>query len=589
MKLQKMLAGCLVLAMVLAGCGTKADQQAAPAIPSYENATQIVLSDNGITVDGAPVGTDPTAAVYTANDIIYYEAGKDFLYGEGTQQDAHTPEEAAAHTVVHISKAGTYSLSGKLSLGQIAVDLGENAKKDPSAVVTLVLNGVDITCQVAPAVIFYNVYECGSTDEATATKDVDTSAAGANVIIANDTVNNVTGSYVAKIYKPESLVLNGDNTKVLESKKLHKYDAAFYSKRSMNIYGDTGVLNIQAENEGLDSELHLTLNGGQINIVSGNDGINTNEDNISVTTINAGKLNIRVSGETGEGDGIDSNGWLVINGGTVIAQACASSADSGIDSDKGIHITGGTVIATGSMLDEIESGGQTYAVFSFAQKQQGGQTLTLKDAKGNATMEITPDNGYSILVFSSPSLEAGTYTLWSGSTQLAGSAGGAGGFGGMGGFGGGNFNPGQRPGSGDKPGQGGNRPEGTQRPEGVQIPEGIQLPEGAQLPGRGQATSGTDSSAPQMPEGNFDWSNIPQGDWGNMPEGGFDWSQMPQGDFDWSQMPQGGQGGQGGNRPGGNRPEGGDRGGATQSASSPEFVIQEGANRFSGITAYTAS
>ena len=37
---------------------------------------------------------------------------------------------------------------------------------------------------VAPAVIFYNVYECGSTDAETAVKDVDTSAAGARVVIA---------------------------------------------------------------------------------------------------------------------------------------------------------------------------------------------------------------------------------------------------------------------------------------------------------------------------------------------------------------------------------------------------------------------
>ena len=54
--------------------------------------------------------------------------------------------------------------------------------------VTLVLNGVDITCEVAPAVIFYNVYECGSDDAEQASKDIDTSAAGANVIIADGTI-----------------------------------------------------------------------------------------------------------------------------------------------------------------------------------------------------------------------------------------------------------------------------------------------------------------------------------------------------------------------------------------------------------------
>lgn len=109
----------------------------------------------------------------------------------------------------------------------------------------------------------------------------------------------------------------------------------------MNVSGGNkgnGILNIKAENEGLDSELHLTINGGIINITAGNDGINTNEDNVSVTTVNGGTLNILCDGGTGQGDGIDSNGWLIINGGTVIAQACSTGGDAGIDSDKGIYI-----------------------------------------------------------------------------------------------------------------------------------------------------------------------------------------------------------------------------------------------------------
>lgn len=171
------------------------------------------------------------------HDIVCYESGRDFTYGEGTEADEHTAEEAEAHTVVHITQPGTYALSGTLSAGQIAVDLGEDAEDDPAAVVTLILNGVDITCTVAPAVIFYNVYECGSTDEDTASETVDTSAAGANVLIADGTINNVTGSYVARIYDPDSVVLSEDGMTVEDSEKLHKYDGAFYSKMSMNVDG----------------------------------------------------------------------------------------------------------------------------------------------------------------------------------------------------------------------------------------------------------------------------------------------------------------------------------------------------------------
>lgn len=444
--------GCI---MFCVGCGQSKESVV----------TRILLSDEGITVDGNEAATEDTEAVYVVNDIIYYEAGQDFTYGEGTEADEHTKEEADAHTVIHITAPGNYVISGTLSAGQIAVDLGEDAKEDPEAVVTLILDNMDIGCSVAPAVIFYNVYECGTTDEGQATKDVDTGAAGANVIIADGSDNRVSGSYVARIY--ESYELSEDGTEVVDSKKLHKYDGAFYSKMSMNVDGGeagTGVLNITAENEGLDSELHLTVNGGNINITSGNDGINTNEDGISVTTINGGNLNITVDGTTGEGDGIDSNGWVVINDGTVTAAACATSADAGIDSDMGIHINGGTVVATGTMLDEISESGQNYMVLSFGARQAGGMTYSVKDGDDAVLVECKPVNDFTYFIISSADLTEGAYSVWMGETQLVGvlSEGGMIGFG-MGGM-----------------------PQGGEKPEGMEMPEGMERPEGLQMPGNGE-------------------------------------------------------------------------------------------------------
>ena len=485
MNIRNVSALALSLCLLLTGCGTKNPGETTPSTTEHTSstdalipyATEILLSDNGITVDGKAVSTDSAQGVYTARDIIYYEAGKDFTYGEGTKADEHTKEEADRHTVVHITKPGTYALSGKLSAGQIAVDLGEDAKKDPNAVVTLLLNGMDISCTVAPAVIFYNVYECGTTDEDKATMEVDTAKAGANVVIADGTENKVNGAYVAKIYK--SVELNDAGTEVVDSKKLHKYDGAFYSKMSMNIVGGPkgdGKLDITAANEGLDTELHLTVLGGNINIRSGNDGINTNEDNISVTAIKGGSLIITVTGQTGEGDGIDSNGWLVIDGGTVTASACATSGDAGIDADKGVYIRGGTVIASGNMLDRFEAV-QTAVLFTFSGRQNGGQTFTLK--QGDKTLiTAAPANAFQYLVLSSPDVTEGMYQLYQGDTQLMGTASG---------MQGGNPMGGQMPEGMQRP----ERPEGMeppekpdsmQRPEGMTPPEGMQKPEGMTPP-----------------------------------------------------------------------------------------------------------
>lgn len=502
------LAGILVsicMTIALIGCGNaEADSQLNSTdkvsnedLAEKYDASIIALSDEQIMVDGKNISTSASDAVYEANDIVFYLEGQDFTYGEGTEKDGHSQEESDAHTVVHITEPGNYVVSGRLSAGQIAVDLGEDAKKDVNAVVTLILNNADITCSVAPGVIFYDVYECSDDDEEDAKKDVDTSAAGANIIIADNSVNQVNGSYVAKIY--ESVELNEAGTEVVDSKKLHKYDAAFYSKRTMNIDGEengTGVLNIQAENEGLGSELHLTINGGTININSGNDGINTNEDGVSVTTINGGSLNIVVNGSTGEGDGIDSNGWLVINGGNVTAFACGDSMDAGIDSDKGIHINGGNVAATGNMLDEIAKSNQTYAVFAFTKSVKGGSTITIENEAEEVISEHTPENDFSFLIISTENLTEGTYTIWKDEVQLEVSQ--------M---------------SGNMPGMmhGGMGRPGGERP---QLPDG-EMP---MMPG---------GEPPQMPEGEMQQGTeyvIPEGDPMRNPDG--EWlelEEMPEG------------------------------------------------------------
>ena len=408
---------CLLLALVLlTGCAAGPTETTGPVettAPAADGEVLIRLSDEGVEFP-------EDSGVHVANDIIYYEAGHGEDYGEGEAWEAHTSEEAAEHTVVHITRPGVYRITGQLSLGQIAVDLGENAKDDPTAAVVLILDNAQIICRVAPAVIFYNVYECGQPD----------AAAGATVLLANGSNNRIVGSHVAKIYKPGT------------DEKLHKYDGAFYSRMSMKLDG-AGKLRIEADNEGLDSEMHLTIDGGEIYIESGNDGINTNEDGVSVTTVNAGFLRIDVAGTTGEGDGIDSNGWLVINGGRVEAYACGTSADSGIDADMGIQINGGEVIATGNMLDRIEDGGQTYAVFSFA-KAQEGLHYTLKDSYDSPVLEGQTSNAFTSLLLSSPRLTEGKYTLWSGEQQFEGLAGIGGGFVGQ-------FQPIDRP---DFPGKG---------------------------------------------------------------------------------------------------------------------------------------
>lgn len=323
-------------------------------------------------------GTEPEGndAVYIAHDIWYYpeleESGfskenydgemewvyhyskeglTDYLFstlpvlGESLPTEMmHSEEEAYDNPVLHITQSGTYVLQGEWH-GQIKVDLeDEEATTNENAKVTLMLNGVTITCDCGPGIYFSNVYECDGSweEEETHTGDVNTENSGANVWIADGTINNVTGANVYRLLKAE---YKKNSTTV--QKKAHKLDGAFYSCQSMNIGGNTGILNITSTTyEGLDSELHLTINGGFINIYSQDDAINVNEDNVSVFTMNDGTLHI-FAGLGAEGDGIDSNGFITVNGGT-IAGGTPSGSDSLLDADCEIQENGGNIIVIGS-------------------------------------------------------------------------------------------------------------------------------------------------------------------------------------------------------------------------------------------------
>ena len=321
-------------------------------------------------------GTAPAAgeALYIAHDIVYFpeldesgfvretydgevewtyaytaEGYEDYLFGtlpiEGDSVPTrmmHSETEAYDNPVLHINEAGIYYIKGFWN-GQIAVDV------EGEAPVTIILGGADVTCSVAPAFIVYGANESESTE---------IGSAGVQVVIVDGSVNNFSGTNVFRILKTK---FKDDG---VTQKKSHKYDGAFYSRVSMEINGNDGVLNINSEYEGLDTEMHLTINGGVINIYADNDGVNVNEDDVSVFTLNGGVMHI-FGGLGAEGDAVDSNGYIVINGGTIYAIA-NPGADNGLDSDCGTTVNGGTVVAVGSNM-----GGSSRTVYIDGELQYG--------------------------------------------------------------------------------------------------------------------------------------------------------------------------------------------------------------------------
>lgn len=392
--LKKKVAGILILAMAfsLSACGSDTETQISPISSSdlqqqYPNACYLTLKGNEAELNGEKLteynyvwnydpsmeepeytGDEPdSSSCYIAHDIVYYpevdasafslekydgetewvthytaEGLTDYLFGTlPVSGDAlpeemmHSAEEAYDNPVLHITQPGEYVLEGTWN-GQIYIDLGDEDEcfTDESKKVTLILNGADVTCTVAPSVIFRSLYECDNLweERSSALTEPDLSDAGARVILVDGTENNFIGTNVYRLLKPK---YKSDETTV--QKKLYKTDGAFYSYVSMLIEGRTGILNITSGFEGLDTELHLTINGGYINIVSQNDGINVNEDHISVFTMNDGHLAI-FAGQGTEGDVVDSNGYINMAGG-VLMGASPSISDNVLDSDDGTTVS----------------------------------------------------------------------------------------------------------------------------------------------------------------------------------------------------------------------------------------------------------
>lgn len=281
-------------------------------------------------------------------------------------------------------------------------------------------------------------------------------------------------------------------------------DDAFHADNALVIENGNGE--ISKCYEGFEG-MTVTVNGGEWSITASDDGINAADGSSSGGQPFAANENtyIEINGGTlyvnADGDGIDSNGDLTINGGIVSVDGPTTGADGALDFDGTGIVNGGTLYAAGSSAmaqTPADSSEQYTLALFFTSARDGGTKITLKNSDGTEIFSCTPSKRFESLVISAAELaENSEITVFENDTELcivtlsgkvtkineSGEAV-SGGFGGFGG--------------GEKP----------QRPNG---------------------------EAPEMPEGGFENGEMPQppdgfgnGEMPQVPEGGFGNAEPPE-------------------------------------------------------------
>ncbi len=377
---KKLAAMALALGMVMTvtACGSS-DTSTTGTAESEETST---ASDTAETTDTVLLDT---SSLFTDRDM---------------EQEADT-SEAVTYTVsdgedITITEEGVYVITGTASEVTIYVEADEEAK------VQIVLDGVNIT-NTDTAVICVNsadkVFVTTSADSSLTVTDAFSDDTGAVVYSESDIVFNGTSALTIDsseigVYTKDDLKITGGTYDITaETVGLRANDSIRIADGDITI--NAGTDGIHAEHKDDDTKGYIYIADGTIDITCGDDGIHGQ----SVVLIDGGTISLEAY------EGIEGT-YVQINGGTLDIDAVDDGINAGDKSesyDTVIEITGGDIVITveaektdaiDSNGDLIISGGTIDITADSAFDYIGTGTLTdaVVTLNGETVTELTPSD-----------------------------------------------------------------------------------------------------------------------------------------------------------------------------------------------------
>lgn len=188
---------------------------------------------------------------------------------------------------------------------------------------------------------------------------------------------------------------------------------AIKAQGNLTVYG--GTIKVTTKNdggEGLESKGRLTIYGGNLDVTAYDDCLNA----ASNIAINGGAIFCYSLGN----DGIDSNGQMQYNGGTILSSG-STAPEEGFDCDANTFaISGGIMVGTGGASSTPTSSSCTQrSILYSASGMASGTMVLIKSATTNLLVYRIPRSytsggggggggGGSLLLFSHPAITAGT-------------------------------------------------------------------------------------------------------------------------------------------------------------------------------------